>query len=94
MDESSLLYWKITTQQVTKALTLNFRSACKRFSKSGFGQCLFFSCEIHNVIIIDMIMDMLGQPKLRQIITESYQTSDEPKRVRDTITEVTQRYIV
>ena len=37
---------------------------------------------------VDMIMDMLGQPKLRLIITESYQTSDEPKRVRDEITEV------
>ena len=34
-----------------------------------------------------MIMDMLGNPKLRQIITESYQSSSEPKRVRDAITE-------
>ena len=33
-------------------------------------------------------MDMLGQPKFRLIITESYQTSDEPRRVRDEITEV------
>ena len=43
---------------------------------------------------VDMIMDMLGNPKLRQIITESYQCSSEPKRVRDAITEVRYDIIV
>ena len=41
-----------------------------------------------HVTHIDMIMDMLGNPKLRQIITESYQSSNEPMRVRAAITEV------
>ena len=27
---------------------------------------------------VDVIMDMLGSPTMRQIITESYQTSNEP----------------
>ena len=34
---------------------------------------------------VDVIMDMLGSPKLRQIITESYQTSNEPKLVKQAI---------
>ena len=41
-----------------------------------------------HVTHVDMIMDMLGNPKLRQIITEGYQSSNEPMRVREAITEV------
>ena len=36
-------------------------------------------------IITDVIMDMLGSPKMRQIITENYQNSKEPKLVQRAI---------
>ena len=39
-------------------------------------QCLFF---------VDVIMDMLGSPKIRQIITENYQNSEDPKLIRQAI---------
>ena len=35
--------------------------------------------------MIDVIMDMLGSPKLRQIITESYQNSNKPRLVQQAI---------
>ena len=33
----------------------------------------------------DVIMDMLGSPTIRQIITESYQDSEEPKLIKRAI---------
>lgn len=39
------------------------------------------------VLLTDVIMDMLGNPKLRQIITESYQLSEQPMQVRKVITD-------
>ena len=39
----------------------------------------FLSC------YLDVIMDMLGNPKMRQIITDNYQSSTEPMHVRKAI---------
>lgn len=43
---------------------------------------LFFcKCIYNRFSDADVIMDMLGSPKMRQIITESYQNSGEPKLI-------------
>ena len=36
-------------------------------------------------IIVDVIMDMLGKPKLRKSILEYYETLDEPNQVRKAV---------
>ena len=78
--------------RVIPSLMQSHNSAGKKyalaFRKSCFGICSQWPFSYMYITHVDMIMDMLGQPKLRLIITESYQTSDEPKRVRDEITEV------
>ena len=38
------------------------------------------------VFYIDVIMDMLGNYKMRDILTEQYSMSNEPKLVRSAIT--------
>ena len=35
--------------------------------------------------ITDVVMDMLGNPRIRQVLTEYYQESEEPKLVRRAI---------
>ena len=78
-----LLYLKSTTRQVANKST----------------KIVLLLAEVYILTIrdlisnTDVIMDMLGNPKLRQIITESYQNSYEPILVRNGITEETQRYV-
>lgn len=38
-------------------------------------------------LVVDVIMDMLGNPKLRKIILEYYEISDEPAGVRKAVEE-------
>ena len=37
------------------------------------------------ILMIDVIMDMLGNPKMRKIITQHYQNSEEPNVIREAI---------
>lgn len=37
------------------------------------------------ILMIDVIMDMLGNPKMRKIITQHYQNSEEPNAIREAI---------
>ena len=43
--------------------------------------CTFLSC----VNLVDVIMDMLGNQRMRQLITDYYQCTDEPKLVTQAV---------